>query len=75
MRHTESFEALADTLKIAVATLRDANVPFVLGGSLAAWARGGPEPQNDLDPDGQAARRGGGVADAHRRRNAGGATA
>jgi hypothetical protein len=43
------FHAIARTLKVAVATLRDANVPFVLGGSFAAWARGGPEPQNDLD--------------------------
>jgi hypothetical protein len=49
MRHSREFEALIDTLKIAVATLRDREVPFVLGGSLAAWARGGPEPQNDLD--------------------------
>jgi hypothetical protein len=49
LRHTESFQALTDTLKLAVATLRDAHIPFVLGGSLAAWARGGPEPQNDLD--------------------------
>jgi Uncharacterised nucleotidyltransferase len=32
-----------------VATLREAGIPFALGGSLAAWARGGPEPQNDLD--------------------------
>jgi hypothetical protein len=36
-------------MKIAVAALRDAEVPFVLGGSVAAWARGGPEPDNDLD--------------------------
>ena len=49
MRHTETFQALTDTLKIAVATLRERELPFVLGGSLAAWARGGPEPQNDLD--------------------------
>jgi hypothetical protein len=49
MRHTGEFEKLVNTLKIAVATLRDAQVPFVLGGSLAAWARGGPEPQKDLD--------------------------
>jgi hypothetical protein len=45
----EAFEPLAQTLKIAVAALRDAEVPFVLGGSLAAWARGGPEPEHDLD--------------------------
>lgn len=49
MHHTEAFEALIDTLKVAVATLREHQIPFMLGGSLAAWARGGPEPQNDLD--------------------------
>jgi len=49
VRHTGAFESLTATLKIAVATLRAAEIPFVLGGSLAAWARGGPEPQNDLD--------------------------
>jgi hypothetical protein len=37
------------TLRQSVATLRDAGVPFLLAGSFAAWARGGPEPQNDLD--------------------------
>jgi hypothetical protein len=49
MRHSESFELLTKTLKVAVATLRDAHIPFMLGGSLAAWARGGPEPEKDLD--------------------------
>jgi hypothetical protein len=29
--------------------LREREIPFVLGGSLAAWARGGPMTQNDLD--------------------------
>ncbi|MFL5824200.1 MAG: nucleotidyltransferase family protein [Solirubrobacteraceae bacterium] len=43
------FEALIETLKVAVATLRDRDIPFMLGGSLAAWARGGPEPKKDLD--------------------------
>jgi hypothetical protein len=47
--HGDAFKPLADALRIAVAALRDAEVPFVLGGSLAAWARGGPEPQHDLD--------------------------
>jgi Uncharacterised nucleotidyltransferase len=46
---TETFRALVNTLKISVAALREADVPFLLGGSFAAWARGGPEPQNDLD--------------------------
>jgi predicted nucleotidyltransferase len=49
MHHSESFDAIADTLRVSVAALRDREVRFVLGGSLAAWARGGPEPQNDLD--------------------------
>jgi hypothetical protein len=49
MAYGQAFEPLADALRKAVAALRDAHVPFVLGGSLAAWARGGPEPQHDLD--------------------------
>jgi Uncharacterised nucleotidyltransferase len=49
MRSADSFNALTDALRVAAAALRDAHVPFVLGGSLAAWARGGPAPQNDLD--------------------------
>jgi hypothetical protein len=43
------FEAIASALRLAVSTLRDAAVPFALGGSFAAWARGGPKPYNDLD--------------------------
>jgi len=34
--------ALADTLKKAAGALRDAEVPFLLCGSMACWARGGP---------------------------------
>ena len=49
MSPSDDFGALIDTLKLAVATLRDREIPFMLGGSLAAWARGGPEPRNDLD--------------------------
>jgi hypothetical protein len=49
VRHRDAFNALIDTMKITVATLRDAEVRFMLGGSMAAWARGGPEPDNDLD--------------------------
>jgi predicted nucleotidyltransferase len=40
---------LEEALKKAAAALRDADVPFLLAGSLAAWARGGPETQHDLD--------------------------
>jgi hypothetical protein len=49
VRHSDEFERLIDTLKVAVAALRGRGVPFMLGGSLAAWARGGPEPQKDID--------------------------
>jgi hypothetical protein len=45
----DEFEALIATLKVSVATLRERGVPFALGGSLAAWARGGPVTKNDLD--------------------------
>jgi hypothetical protein len=40
---------LTDTLKRSAAVLRDADVPFALAGSSACWARGGPEPRNDVD--------------------------
>jgi hypothetical protein len=45
----EQFEAIKETLKKAASALRDAEVPFLLGGGLAAWARGGPESDHDLD--------------------------
>src|SRR5215218_1108074 len=45
----QPFSDLESTLKKAAAALRDANVPFLLGGSLASWARGGPETRHDLD--------------------------
>jgi hypothetical protein len=37
------------SMKKAVAALRDAEIPFLLAGSLAVWARGGPETRHDLD--------------------------
>ncbi len=43
------FSDLESTLKKSAAALRDANIPFLLGGSLASWARGGPETRHDLD--------------------------
>ena len=49
MTENDDFGALIETLKVAVAALRQCGVPFMLGGSLAAWARGGPEPKKDLD--------------------------
>ena len=45
----QGFAAIESALKRAAAALRDAGVPFLLGGSLASWARGGPETRHDLD--------------------------
>jgi hypothetical protein len=45
----EGFAAIEHALKCAAAALRDAGVPFLLGGSLASWARGGPKTRHDLD--------------------------
>src|SRR6201991_825567 len=45
----QPFSDLEDALKTSAAALRTADVPFLLGGSLASWARGGPETRHDLD--------------------------
>jgi hypothetical protein len=47
--HSKEFKRIEKTLKKVAAILRDAEIPFALGGSLAAWARGGPESSKDLD--------------------------
>jgi hypothetical protein len=49
MQQSDDFERLIETLKLCVAALRGHGVPFMLGGSLAAWARGGPQPKKDID--------------------------
>jgi hypothetical protein len=45
----QPFSAMEASLKKAAAALREAGIPFLLGGSLASWARGGPETTHDLD--------------------------
>jgi hypothetical protein len=45
----DCFEAIEATLKRAAEALHRRRFPFLLGGSLAVWARGGPESCNDLD--------------------------
>ena len=45
----QPFADIEATLKKSAAALREAGVPFLLGGSLASWARGGPETRHDLD--------------------------
>lgn len=41
--------ALVETLKSAGAALRDAGVPFAVAGGFAAWARGAPPTEHDVD--------------------------
>jgi aminoglycoside-2''-adenylyltransferase len=45
----EDFPELIESMKRAAAVLRDAEVPYMLGGGLAAWARGGPPTEHDVD--------------------------
>jgi hypothetical protein len=45
----DPFDAFEASLKKSVAAFREAQVPTLLGGSLAIWARGGPETKHDLD--------------------------
>ena len=49
MPRSETMQAIADSMKKAAAAFRDEDVPFLLAGSLASWARGGPETSHDLD--------------------------
>jgi len=44
-----TFEEMIDAMKDAVGVLQSREIPFVLGGGLAAWARGGPRSEHDVD--------------------------
>jgi hypothetical protein len=46
---SDNFPDLIDSMKRAAAALREAEVPYMLGGGLAAWARGGPPTEHDVD--------------------------
>jgi len=46
---SEVAEELIDSLKRAVAALDERSVPYLLGGGLGCWARGGPPSSNDID--------------------------
>jgi predicted nucleotidyltransferase len=43
------FDEICESMKKAAGALRNAGIPFVLGGGLAAWARGGPSSDHDVD--------------------------
>ena len=45
----ETVNILGDTMKRAAAALRKAEIEVMLGGGLAAWARGGPPTDHDVD--------------------------
>ena len=49
MPRSEAMKAIAETMKKAAAAFRDRDIPFLLAGSMASWARGGPETHHDLD--------------------------
>jgi hypothetical protein len=40
---------LREALKLVAVSLKDSGIPFALAGSYALWARGGPEPDHDVD--------------------------
>lgn len=40
---------LREALKLVAVVLKEGDVPFALAGSYGLWARGGPEPEHDVD--------------------------
>ena len=42
-------EGHREALKRVAVALKQAEIPFALGGGYAAWARGAPEPEHDVD--------------------------
>ena len=44
-----TFDELIEAMKAGVGILQEAGIPFVLGGGLSAWARGGPKTEHDID--------------------------
>jgi predicted nucleotidyltransferase len=44
-----TFDELIEAMKAGAGILQESGIPFVLGGGLAAWARGGPKTEHDVD--------------------------
>ena len=44
-----TFDELIEAMKAGAGVLQENGIPFVLGGGLAAWARGGPKTEHDVD--------------------------
>lgn len=49
MGKNEVAAELTDSLKRSVAALEGQGIPYLLGGGLGCWARGGPPSSNDID--------------------------
>ena len=45
----EDLEQLLSAMKKAAGVLQDVSVPFLVGGGIAVWARGGPATGHDVD--------------------------
>lgn len=45
----QPFEELLEGMKKGAGVLKEADVPFLVGGGIAVWARGGPETTHDVD--------------------------
>jgi hypothetical protein len=45
----EARRGLREALKVVAVALKEGDVPFALAGGYALWARGGPEPDHDVD--------------------------
>jgi hypothetical protein len=49
LRGDADLDSLLETLKRAAAALEAERIPYLLGGGLGCWARGGPPSSNDID--------------------------
>jgi putative nucleotidyltransferase-like protein len=49
LSESQELDKLLEALKKAAAALESDHVPFLLGGGLGCWARGGPPSSNDID--------------------------
>ena len=45
----EAQQSLREALKRVAVALKESGIPFALIGGYAVWARGGPEPDHDVD--------------------------
>jgi hypothetical protein len=46
---TDTQQGLREALKVVAVALKAGDAPFALAGSYGLWARGGPEPEHDVD--------------------------